>query len=188
MFDALVKLQWTQSARLVPNGCWSMECVCACWCVCVWACVCRKRPNAPVQQAKTLHSNCSGIHKTKRFLGFFFPPRPLGWNELIITFRMNEPFEMLRLLAWKKRSKALQHIKYERRRLQRGGCRPSPQWPSKAPRLLTLPHELEHGIQLWSSFLISLRHWEEIEVKGSQHLMLQKWSHRTEEEKGSRGN
>lgn len=125
-------------------------------------------------KAHTLLSKCLGIHKTKRAL--FFSPRPLGWNELMITFRMNEPFEMLRRLAWKKRSKALQHIKYERQRLLRGGCRPSPQWPSKTPQLLTPPYELvlEHGIQLWSSLLISLRHWEEIEVKGSQHLMLQK--------------
>lgn len=161
-----------------------MECVCACWCVCVQKeskCTCATSTNPAFQLLGNLQN------KT-RFFFFFFSPRPLGWNELIITFRMNEPFEMLRLLAWKKRSKALQHIKYERRRLQRGGCRPSPQWPSKAPRLLMPPHELEHGIQLWSSLLISLRHWEEIEVKGSQHLMLQKWSHRTEEEKGSRGN
>lgn len=120
-----------------------------------------------------------------------FSPRPLGWNELIIAFRMNEPFEMLRRLAWKRRLKALQHIKCELQRLQSGGCRPSPRWPSKAPWLLTPPYELvlEDGTRLWSSppdLALPLRgNWSQGFTAPNA---AKKWSHRAGEKKGGRGN
>lgn len=85
---------------------------------------------------------------------------------------MNEPFEMLRRLAWKKEVKSSSAYKVWVSKTSEG--RVQAESTVALEGALAFNAAIWAGIQLWSSLLILLRHWEEIEVKGSQHLMLQK--------------